>query len=45
MVSIPFLVPAELAVGVTDMTDGLNFTLQAVSFSQFQNRTILKSRR
>jgi hypothetical protein len=28
---------------VTDVTDGLNFTPQTVSFSQFQNRAISKS--
>ena len=27
---------------VTDVTDGLNFTPQTVSFSQFQNRAISK---
>ena len=40
MASIPFPVPADLA---EDVTDGLNFRPQTVSFSQFQNRAISKS--
>ena len=42
MISIPFLVPIELAEDVTDVTDGPNFTPQTVWFSQFQKWAILK---
>ena len=38
MISIPFLVPIELA---EDVTDGPNFTPQTVWFSQFQKWAIL----